>query len=317
MNYIDAFDILEIDKSVKLNDITTDFLKKKYHKLALQYHPDKNGSTNESTIKFQKIGDAYNFLQREINIINNDCNNDNEDTYKDTDATSNINTDIYAEILSLFMKNIFNGSYNEIILSIVKELVIGCKKVSAQIFDNLDKDTTVHIYDFLSNNRSILHLSNELLDEIRELVIKKYDNVCLYKLNPTINDLLEHNVYKLYIDDKLFLVPLWHNEVYFDNSGCEIIVICEPELPVNVFIDDDNNIHMETKINSLELPNIIMNNIPVKCIVGKKVIEILPTELFMKREQYYRVKNTGLSKIKNDIYDITELADLIIKITIV
>jgi hypothetical protein len=37
----------------------------------------------------------------------------------------------------------------------------------------------------------------------------------------------------------------------------------------------------------------------------------------MKREQYYRVKNTGLSKIKNDIYDITELADLIVKISIV
>ena len=281
--------------------------------MSLQYHPDKNGSTNESSIKFQKIGDAYNFLQREINIINNDDNNNNVDQ----DTTTNVNTDIYADILSLFMKNIFNGSYNEIILSIVKELVIGCKKVSVKLFDNLDKDTTVNIYDFLSSNRSILHLSNELLDEIRELVIKKYDNVCVYKLNPTINDLLEHNVYKLYIDNKLFLVPLWHNEVYFDNSGCEIIVICEPELPVNVFIDDDNNIHMETKINSLELSSIIMNNTPVKCMLGKKVIEIQPTELFMKREQFYRVKNKGLSKIKNDIYDITELADLIVKITFV
>jgi curved DNA-binding protein CbpA len=316
MNYIDAFDILEIDKNVKLNDITSDFLKKKYHKLALQYHPDKNGNTLESTIQFQNIYDAYNFLQREINIINNDYNNDN-DNNNNIDPDVNINTDIYAEILSLFMKNIFNGSYNDIILSIVKELVIGCKKVSVKLFDNLDKDTTVHIYDFLSNNRSILHLSNELLDEIRELVVKKYDNVCVYKLNPTINDLLEHNVYKLYIDDKLFLVPLWHNEVYFDNSGCEIIVICEPELPLNVCIDDDNNIHMETIINSLELSNIIMNNIPVKCMVGKKVIEIPTAQLFMKREQYYRVKNKGLSKIKNDIYDITELSDLIIKITIV
>lgn len=313
MNYIDAFNILEIDKNIKLNDITSDFLKKKYHKLALQNHPDKNGNTMESTMKFQNINDAYNFLQREINIINNDNDNDTVES----NANANTTTDMYTEILSLFMKNIFNGSYNEIILSIVKELVIGCKKVSVKLFDNLDKDTTVNIYDFLSSNRSILHLSNELLDEIRELVVKKYDNVSVYKLNPTINDLLEHNVYKLYIDDKLFLVPLWHNEVYFDNSGCEIIVICEPELPTNVYIDDDNNVHMETKINSLELPNMIMNNIPIKCMLGKKAIEIPSAELFMKSEQYYRVKNKGLSKIKNDLYDITEFADLIVRIIII
>lgn len=312
MNYIDAFDILEIDKNIKLNDINNEYLKKKYHKLALQNHPDKNGNTIESTIKFQQINDAYNFLQREITIINNDNDNDIVDP-----DINNKSTDIYSEILSLFMKNIFNGNYNDIILSIVKELVIGCKKVSVKLFDNLDKDTTVHIYDFLSNNRSILHLSNELLNEIRELVIKKYDNVCVYKLNPTINDLLEHNVYKLYIDDQLFLVPLWHNEVYFDNSGCEIIVICEPELPTNVYIDDDNNIHMETKINSYEVPSIIINSLPIKCTLGKKEIEIPSIELFMKNEQYYRIKNKGLSKIKNDLYDITEFADLIVKITIV
>ena len=34
----------------------------------------------------------------------------------------------------------------------------------------------------------------------------------------------------------------------------------------------------------------------------------------MKKEQYYTIKNMGLSKIKNDIYDITEKADIIVKI---
>ena len=124
MNYIDAFEILEIDKTVKLNDLTLDFLKRRYHKLALQNHPDKNGNTGEFTLKFQQIQEAYIFLQREIAAINH------ENTYVD-DTT---NPNVYVDILALFMKTIFNGGHNDIILNVVKELVIGCKKVSIKLF---------------------------------------------------------------------------------------------------------------------------------------------------------------------------------------
>lgn len=310
MNYIDAFEILEIDKNVKLNDITLDFLKRRYHKLALQNHPDKNGNTSEYTLKFQQIQEAYIFLQREIAAINN------ETTHVDENGS---NPNIYVDILTLFMKTIFNGGHDDIVLNVIKELVIGCKKVSVQLFDNLDRDMAISIYDFLSSNRSVLHLSNELLKEIRDLVVKKYDNIIIYKLNPSINDLLDHNVYKLYIDDKLFLVPLWYNEVYFDNSGCEIIVICEPELPNTVTIDDDNNVHLDITVDMTELGDIILNNKNIHFTLGKKEIDIPSSELFMKREQYYRVKNMGLSTIitdNDDIYDITNLSDLIVRIVI-
>jgi hypothetical protein len=309
MNYIDAFKILEIDKTVKLNDITLDFLKRRYHKLALQNHPDKNGNTSEYTLKFQQIQEAYTFLQREIAVMNNET----------TNVDDMPNPNIYVDVLTLFMKTIFNSGNNDIVLNVIKDLVIGCKKVSVQLFDNLDKDTAISIYDFLSSNRSILHLSNELLKEIRDLVVKKYDNIIIYKLNPSINDLLDHNIYKLYIDDKLFLVPLWYNEVYFDNSGCEIIVICEPELPANVTIDDDNNVHLDIVVNSSDLSDIITNNKNIHFTLGKKEIDIPSAELFMKREQYYRVKNMGLSNTtsdKDDIYDITNLSDLIVRIVI-
>jgi hypothetical protein len=36
----------------------------------------------------------------------------------------------------------------------------------------------------------------------------------------------------------------------------------------------------------------------------------------MKKEQYHRIKNVGLSKFKNDIYDISEKKDIIVKIII-
>jgi hypothetical protein len=306
MNYKEAFNILEIDLSeVGYNDISIDFLKKQYRKLALKNHPDKNGNTLESNEKFKKINEAYEYLKKELkyDIDNNDCN--------DNDT----NSSLYFDILKEFMKTIFEGKYNEMMTKIVNDIMITGKKISIKLFDELDKDTTLNIYNFLSNNRYTLHLTQDILDVIRTIVLQKYNNVEIYTLNPSINDLLNNNVYKLVINEEVFLVPLWHNELYFDNSGCEIIVICNPELPDNINIDDDNNICI--KINLNDYHDKILNNNPITINFGDKSFEIPISELYMRREQIYRIKNVGLSKIKNDIYDISEKTDIIVNISII
>ena len=44
---------------------------------------------------------------------------------------------------------------------------------------------------------------------------------------------------------------------------------------------------------------------------------ILPlSQIFMKREQFYRIKNEGLPHPQNDIYNISEKTDIIVKITL-
>jgi len=304
MNYKEAFEILEI--GANYNDISLEYLKKKYHKLALQNHPDKNGNTLESNEKFKQINEAYDFLQKELKYLNPE----------DLHSSDKQGSPIYMDILQIFMKSIFQGNYNDIISSIVKEIVTGCKKISVKLFDDLDKDTSVNVYTFLSNNRSILHLSQELLEEIREIVLKKYNNVMVYKLNPSINDLLNNNLYKLYIEEQLFLVPLWYNEVHFDGSGCEILVFCEPELCKGITIDDDNNIHIEIKIDFDNLAKLISENKNIPITIGNKEVYIPVSELYMKKEQYYRIKQQGLSKINHDIHNVSEKADIVIKITL-
>jgi hypothetical protein len=307
MDYKIAFEILEIDiTKTNYKDITIEFIKKKYHKLALKNHPDKNGNTPESNEKFKRINEAYDYLKREIKNINPDDLNE---------APSSL----YYDILQLFMKEILNGKYNELFLNIVQDIVIGCKKISLKLFDDLDKENSINIYIFLSKYKNILHLSQDILDEIKQIVIQKYDNVEIYKLNPNINDLLNNNLYKLYVNNELFLVPLWYNEVYFDNSGNEIIVLCEPELPECVNIDDDNNIYIEKKISlQTDLPNLILNNSSINIMIGDKTFYILVSELLMKREQYYRIKNQGLTTInEEDIYNVSEKADVIVKIIMV
>ena len=186
------------------------------------------------------------------------------------------------------------------------------------MFDDLDKENSINIYLFLSKYKNILHLSQTILDEIKEIVIQKYDNVEIYKLNPTINDLLNNNFYKLYLNNELYLVPLWYNEVYFDSCGNEIIVLCEPELPDGVKIDDDNNVYIE-KIIYLhsELPDLILNNSSISVTIGDKSFDILISELYMKREQYYRIKNQGLTRPDDDIYNVSEKADIIVKIIMI
>ena len=307
MNYKTAFEILEIDMSEKkYSDINLEYLKKQYHKLALQNHPDKNGNTKDSKEKFQAINEAYEYLKREINI-------------KEKDEKSS--STVYVDILQSFVSEIFAGKYNDKFYEIVKNIIV--KKIPNKLFKELNKEMAFDIYNFLSKHKNILHISQELLDNLMEIVQKKYEDVMeYYKLNPSIDDLFENNVYKLYINDQLFLVPLWHNELYFESSEVnnfkEIIVSCEPELSENIKIDDNNNLVIKIEFNLNNLLNLIINDGKIEFSIGKKVFDIQVNKLYMKKLQYYRIKNEGLSKInENDIYDVSNKSDIIVNIILI
>lgn len=311
MNLKIAFEILELDLTeTGYNNISLEYLKKQYRRLALKNHPDKNNNTPESNEKFKQINEAYNYLKTELYL--NPTNRHDENEMNEEIFTSSL----YFDILKEFMKNMFVGNYNELLSTIVNDIIMTGKKISIKLFDNLDKDTILNIYTFLSNNKTTLHLNEDVLESIRNIVLEKYNDVEVYKLNPCINDLINNNLYKLYVNDTLFLVPLWHNESYFDISGCEIIVICAPELPDGITIDDDNNICIEKFIYITDLQKMITENEKINIHIGVKNVFISLSELYIKREQYYRIKGEGLSKIKKDIYDITEKTDIIVKIYI-
>ena len=324
MDYYRAFSILEINISkTSAKDITLHKLKKIYHKLALQNHPDKNGNTIESNEKFKEIQQAYEYLKNELHLEEEIDNNVDENDMHNNFPREKM--PLYIDILQLFMKTILEGKYNTIISKIIQDIVSGCTKVSIKLFEDLDKDTCMNIYIFLSNNRSILHLNDAILEAMREIVHQKFDNVLIYKLNPSLQDLLNNNIYKLNINDETCYVPLWINESYFDVSGCEIIVLCEPELPKNFIVDEHNNIHVTCEISLInDLHNLIMNNIDYKLPIANKFFNIPVQKLYMKKEQIYVIKNEGLSKNKNntcnnifDDFNNSEKADIIVTIKLV
>jgi hypothetical protein len=303
MNYLLAFEILEIDINKK--DITLEYIKKKYHKQALKYHPDKNGNTEESNEKFKIINEAFYYLKREIEELQ-EIKDPNE---------NNTSSSLYGDIFKVFLSGIIDGKYNELFTKIVNEFVLNYSILSIKLFDDLDKETAISIYSFLSKYKVLFHLKQEIIDSIREIIIKKYENTTVYVLKPKIDDLLNNNVYKLYIDNSLFLVPLWHNEMYFDNLGGEIIVLCEPKLDDNMMIDEDNNLHVRIDIQWSDLFLSTKQNIEVN--IGSKLFFVPVKELFIRQEQYYRIKGNGISQInENDIYDIDDKCDIILKIII-
>jgi hypothetical protein len=309
MDFKTACETLEIDTSSKsINNITLEYLKKRYHKLALQNHPDKRGNTVESKEKFQQINEAYNYLSREISNLNNDI--DNSEEKNDTNTG-------YINILNLFLDSLLKGQYNDFLSSFIKDIVNGYKEITLKMFEDLDKEKTLGVYNFLFKYKNILYISDEILDKVYKIIAEKYKDVQIYVLNPSINDLFSNNVYKLDLDGERYFVPLWHNELYFDDKRVEngkdnIIVKCIPDLPENITIDENNNIHILLRVSFtfslLEQKSILF-------FLGEKRVTIPLEDLKMQRFQTLVLRKQGISKVfENDIYNVEEKGDIVVRL---
>lgn len=317
MNLIVALDLLDLSiEDIEVSNITCDYLKKQYHKMALKWHPDKNGNSPSSKEKFQKINEAYEYLCKELNLINDNTNAYFDDVRYKKNENPNY---LYVSILSKYLAILLKGDYNELLVQIIKEIVVGCKAISVKMFEDLDKHKAVEVYHLLFKYKDIFCISDNTLELVSSVIKEKYKNDKVFILNPTLKDLIENNIYKLYVDNKLYLVPLWHNEMYFDApDGSEIIVLCKPELPDNIRIDEDNNIHIR-KILSIQkdLTNMIYNNNPICVEIVNKSHCFSISKLYIKKRQTYIIKGQGISKIiENDIYNVNSKADIIVDVCI-
>jgi len=296
MNSTLAREIIGFDEN---EPITRDELKRKYRRLALQFHPDKNGNSAESAENFKMIHDAYEYLQMHIDTRSDD----------ETPVASEAGDD-YMTMLQRFIESIIQSPNMS---EIIKEIVMnGCKKMSTRLFENMSKDTSMELLSFISKHRNILHIDQDTIQGVREIILEKYKNDQIYILNPTLDDLLENNVYKLDIDGKIYLVPLWHSEVYFDGSGCDIIVQCIPDLPANMYIDENNALHVNINapftISLLDSPVVLFK-------LGK---QSFPLQVQFKRTQTCYLHNQGISVIdEKNMYNIFPKGGVYVKITFV
>jgi len=332
LNIQSALDELEITlDNVVLNKLTKQYIRKQYHKLALKWHPDKNDDKELANKKFQKISEAYDYLSNQSELFDSDTEI-NSNTF-DPFVSSN-ESKIYSDILYTFISSLFkysnssnnsnNSNHDNLLSNIIKEIVLGYNVLSLSylesIFNELDKQLSIDIYNFLYKYKDILYIQQETLEFVSLIIKNKYKNDRIIILNPLLKDLIEHNIYKLYVDDHLYLVPLWHNELYFDAlDGSEIIVLCQPILPDGITIDEENNIHIVKNICiKSELIDIILTEKFVSINIGDKWFSIPISQLYMKKEQIYRFKCQGIAHIsEKDIYNVNVKGDILVCIKLV
>jgi hypothetical protein len=279
MNYEKAIESLQLKKPFTKKDI-----KKAYYSMAIKYHPDKSKSNSE---KFVTIKSAYDFLNNysSIHIEEDDSDDDASD---------------YISLLKKCIKLVSPETNwtNLFMDSTFKNIIIDCENLSLKIFKGLDKEKSIEIYNFLSTYHEMFHIQEKTLEEMRTILQEKRKNDNLIILEPTLDDLFDEKIYILEICDKKYYIPLWCHELCYDISGDDLIVKCHPKTNKDIYIDDNNNIFIN--INK-KLAEVLGK--PIIFHLGKKILTIDSSELFIKSKQTFTFYNEGIPRFnQSDIY---------------
>jgi len=280
MNFNNAIEILELQKNFTKKD-----LKKAYYKKALKYHPDKNNGDKDKEDLFKEINEAYLFLSNE--------NNRNID---DLDTS-------FSSILKKFFDfmvpemNVHQNDINNTMEAIIKK----CKSASITLFEKLSKERSLEIYSFLSKNKDILSIETDLLKNMAEIIKNKTKNDNIIILNPDLNDLLNDKIFKLEYNNNTFYVPLWSNEVVFEDlSGNDIIIRCIPDLDDDVHVDKDNILHVNIKADIKK----ILESKELLVKIGEKEFKIESYKIKITKHQILILEKCGILKENiNNIFD--------------
>lgn len=293
MDLAQAYAVLQLDVGASQEDI-----KRAYRLLALKYHPDKNGDPE----MFILVKDAYERLSGAI-------------------EEQPVNKG-FSGLVELLMQN-------ERFKDIIMRLVLNAE---VKIFASISPVKRAAIYKILVLYKDYLHLSDDFLRECSEIMntretMNNQEPVSLteyYVLNPTLEDLFGHCVYKLSkvpskgnsgfptsgsdSDDNVLYVPLWHRRVIID----DVVIDCEVYNLKGSCIDSNNDVHLTAE---LEIGEVFKTGY-FTLIDGK--VRVDASELRVVKEQCVRLVGCGIPRANaDDIYDDSVLSDVFVHLTFI
>jgi hypothetical protein len=291
MNFNNACSNLQIN--TPFSDID---LKKAFRIMALKYHPDKHiPDTNKYYAnKFRMIHESYEYLNTHLKH--------NSNIALDSDLE-------YNNIFSSFLSSFFSNNLPEINI-IIQTILNDCRNLSIKLFEDLEKENAIEVFEFINTYQYVLYISKETVDKIKEIVNKKIENDNIIIINPSLHDLLSDNIYVLEFEDEKYFIPLWHDEIYYKNkkTNNDIVIKCIPELPDNISLDNNNNLIINVNYFIKDILNTEILTYSIETIS----FDIIVNKLKIQNTQQYLIKDKGISLIQpNDIYDNTRKGNVI------
>ena len=275
-----AYEILEFSSPPP-----PDVLKKRYYMLALKYHPDKNNSA-DSKARFQEINEAYEFLT-------------NQPTGRPTrvrEGEPAAPAGSWAIYFADFFTQFFN---NRIIVSIIYQLANGL--FSRDTFAQLDISQMINVYSIFEKYKPIICLAEKFYKEMQEEIQKKTETLECLVLNPSIENMLDCDLYKYVYGEQVILVPLWHHELVYDiQDKGELTVKCLPKLPSGVKIDELNNLYVSVETTA----DAIIDNAGLKFYIGEREFIVPGEKIAFIKKQTVVLKGCGICR---PVQDLTEM----------
>jgi hypothetical protein len=252
-------------------------LKKQYYKLSLQYHPDKNPNGSEM---FKTISEAYEYL----------CKNKTKPRVNDLSEYLRYVYDIDIETYNL-IQNIIHTSYEQ----------------TNKALKKIDKCVLQKIRRFVQIYQKVFSVSDSKMNDI---LAKTQTNTRKHiYVRPTLEDIINRNIHIIEQDETKYYIPSWQHELEYDT----FIVFIIPITTDYIFIDDDNDIHIDISIQKEKL----FDSEVIEFKIGSKVFEIQIDELKVQKHQNVYFRKKGIPKINNiSIYDSETISDIIVCIHI-
>ena len=303
--------ILELTPNKKY---TLDELKKKYRIAALKYHPDKHFNSDDAKAKFQEINEAYIFLCGKY-----DSDADKKTEYGNYCKDEHCYSELFSSFINSLMKDFSKTKVTELNV-IIQVLMNKCISITSTIFDNMDKESLLFIYNLIMKYDTILDIGGERLNRVISLIKNKLQMNDVIIIRPTISELFDvNNIQVVEHENKTYYVPLWHTELYYVINNDykdqrELIVKCIPKLPEYIYIDEANNIYVDVRTRVENLFNQTTLSITLADSVS---FDIPVNTLEFKTNQTITLTKCGIPVINTEnIYDVSERMNVIVNLEV-